>query len=231
MTEHAPGLPFSLDPLIAEAKRRMRRRRLLVVAVLLTAAAAVGSVYATRSPGGPGSGGRPGGHGALSAPGRTGSVPIDAGGAVGPLQMNRSSRRQVIAWAGKPSVLRTARENGRTEYVVLGYACKPGAGTEGYWTAYPIACQTSFYFVDRKLSLFITEDPRFAASGVVVGTPMTQAERLLHARAHSGCVSAIGLEGKQTRLTVSLGGGPHGPAQVNAFYVHGSRNTSATDCD
>jgi len=47
------------------------------------------------------------------------------------------------------------------------------------WAASPIACRTSFYLVDRKLSLFVTEDPRF----------------------------------------------------VNAFYLHGQRNTGATDCD
>ena len=230
MTEHAPRLPFSLDPLIAEAKRRMRRRRLLVVAVLLTAAAAAGSVVASRSPGGPGSGGPPAGHGALSAPGQAGSVRIDVAGAVGPLQMNRSSRAQVVAWAGTPSVLRVAKENGHARYTVLGYTCKPGAGTEKYWAAYPIACRTSFYFVDRRLSLFITQDSRFAASGVTVGMSTKQAERLLQRRAHSGCISAIGLRGKHTRLTVALGGSVHGPLHVDEFDLHGRRNTGATDC-
>ena len=231
MTEHASRLSFTLDPLIAEAKRRMRRRRLLVAAVLLTAGVAAGFFVVSRSPGGPGSGGPPGEHGALSAPGRIGSVRIDAAGAVGPLQMNRSGRAQVLGWAGMPSVVRTAKENGHIQYVVLGYACKAGAGTEKYWAAYAIACQTSFYLVDRKLSLFITEDPRFATSGVVVGMPTQQAERLLHQRASSGCTMAIGLEGKHTRLTVAMAGGPHGPAHVSAFYLHGSRNTGATDCD
>jgi hypothetical protein len=43
MTLHVPRLPFSLDPLIAEAKRRARLRRLLValIAVVVAAAAAV----------------------------------------------------------------------------------------------------------------------------------------------------------------------------------------------
>src|SRR6266576_1994153 len=42
MTEHVPHLPFSLDPLMAEAKRRARQRRLLasVVALVLAAGAA-----------------------------------------------------------------------------------------------------------------------------------------------------------------------------------------------
>jgi len=35
MAAHPWRLPFELDPLIAEAKRRARQRRFLVVAVLL----------------------------------------------------------------------------------------------------------------------------------------------------------------------------------------------------
>lgn len=51
MTEHASRLPFSLDPLIAEAKRRMRRRRLLrVIAAISLAAAGVGAALALRGP-------------------------------------------------------------------------------------------------------------------------------------------------------------------------------------
>jgi len=51
MTVHASRLPFMLDPLIAEAKRRMRRRRLLVAAVVVVALAATAAgVIASRSP-------------------------------------------------------------------------------------------------------------------------------------------------------------------------------------
>jgi hypothetical protein len=50
MTVHIPGLPFSLDPLIAEAKRRARQRRFLLAVVGAVVALAVGgAVYATRS--------------------------------------------------------------------------------------------------------------------------------------------------------------------------------------
>ena len=45
MTMHMPRLPFSLDPLIAEAKRRARRRRVLlavVVSAVVAAGAALG---------------------------------------------------------------------------------------------------------------------------------------------------------------------------------------------
>ncbi|HJQ74591.1 MAG TPA: hypothetical protein VJ814_06880 [Gaiellaceae bacterium] len=229
MTLHVPRLPFSLDPLIAEAKRRMRRRRLLVVTVALAALTLAGSVVATRSPGGPGSAGPPGNLGLLSAPGRAGSVRIDPEGAIGPLQMNRSTLAQVVAYAGEPSVLRAARGDGQTRYRVLGYACRPGAGTEKYWSSYPIACRTAFYLVGGRLSLFITQDPRFAeAAGVGIGTPTKRAEQLLHQRAFSGCVSGIRLQGKRAWTTVALGGGG---GRVVGFYLHGLRSPGVTDCD
>jgi hypothetical protein len=60
MTVRVPRLSFSVDPLMAEAKRRARQRRVRVaVAVLLLAALAGGLTLALRSPGGPknGSGG------------------------------------------------------------------------------------------------------------------------------------------------------------------------------
>jgi hypothetical protein len=53
MTAHVPGLPFSLDPLMAEAKRRMRKRRMLIalLAVLIGAGAAgAGAVLISSSP-------------------------------------------------------------------------------------------------------------------------------------------------------------------------------------
>jgi hypothetical protein len=62
MTVRVPPLPFSVDPLMAEAKRRARQRRVRVaIAVLLLGAVAGGLTLALRSPGGPsGGGGGPG---------------------------------------------------------------------------------------------------------------------------------------------------------------------------
>jgi hypothetical protein len=57
MTVWGSRLPFSLDALIAEAKRRMRRRRLLLVVIAaLLVGGVVGGALAARSPGGPGNG-------------------------------------------------------------------------------------------------------------------------------------------------------------------------------
>lgn len=53
MTVHAPRLPFSLDPLMAEAKRRMQKRRVLlgVLAVLIVAGTAGAAVALSQSNG------------------------------------------------------------------------------------------------------------------------------------------------------------------------------------
>ena len=54
MTAHARRLPFALDPLMAEAKRRARQRRFLIAfAVLALIGGAAGAVAAFRSAGGP----------------------------------------------------------------------------------------------------------------------------------------------------------------------------------
>jgi hypothetical protein len=72
MTLHIPRLPISLDPLIAEAKRRARRRRWLILSVLVVAAAAAAASLALGSSSGSGpaaaAGGRPVVHVVLQDP-------------------------------------------------------------------------------------------------------------------------------------------------------------------
>ena len=48
MSEHVSRVPFSLDPLIAEAKRRARQRRMLVVVALVLVVAGGGATLALR---------------------------------------------------------------------------------------------------------------------------------------------------------------------------------------
>lgn len=57
MTLHVPRLPFALDPLIAEAKRRARQRRLLLAALVLVAVAGAAALVFGSSSGGPSPGG------------------------------------------------------------------------------------------------------------------------------------------------------------------------------
>ena len=56
MTAHTRRFPFSLDPLMAEAKRRMRQRRLLIAVLLVAlAAAAAATTLTLRGPSTPSS--------------------------------------------------------------------------------------------------------------------------------------------------------------------------------
>jgi hypothetical protein len=76
MSAHASRLPFSLDALIAEAKRRVRRRRVLVATVLVLLGAVTAAAVIARSPGGPGSGGPSGGPRGPGSAGPTGGQPV-----------------------------------------------------------------------------------------------------------------------------------------------------------
>lgn len=79
MTLYVPRLPFSLDPLIAEARRRARRRGLVVLLLVLLLGVATGVIFALPPSGGPsgaGSGGEPGVRFSANAP-RI-EVPLDA---------------------------------------------------------------------------------------------------------------------------------------------------------
>lgn len=77
MTLRVPRLPFSLDPLIAEAQRRARRRRLLL-ALGVAAGSVVAVTFALQSGAGPGGPRSPGG--AVSGGRVSNEGPVLAGG-------------------------------------------------------------------------------------------------------------------------------------------------------
>lgn len=74
MTLYVPRLPFSLDPLIAEAKRRARQRRFLIALVVVALAAAATALALGSSGGGSRSGGVGGRLGSRSPAGRPASA-------------------------------------------------------------------------------------------------------------------------------------------------------------
>jgi hypothetical protein len=103
MTLPVPRLPFSLDPLMAEAKRRARQRRMLIALAILLAGLAVGLTLAFRSPGGR----SPEGEGLNSLNHSNGQS-----GASGPLAVTTGmTAKAVRAMAGRP--LRILRGNPR----------------------------------------------------------------------------------------------------------------------
>ncbi len=90
MTVHLPRLPFGLDPLIKEAKRRMRRRRALLALVLAAAVSLAVALTVSLRPSGPGTP-RSGGGGTVAQ-----SLPKDRlivlDRAIGPVRLGESRK-------------------------------------------------------------------------------------------------------------------------------------------
>lgn len=162
---------------------------------------------------------------------------VSPNGSVGPLRVDRSTRSQVIAYAGKPDVERRSRGDDFA-YDVLGYGC---ARRVGVLRDYPIECRTAFYLVRGKLGFFFTHDRRYLDSaGVQIGTSTARAERLLHQKVYSGCGNYIRLAARGVRLTVEFSDGKTRKTSrgmllvgghVTGFYLHSRRHDpGVTDC-
>ena len=128
------------------------------------------------------------GCGANGAPAR---VTVRRDGRVGPLKFNRSTRAQVVAFAGKPtSELRGRMGPGLPAVDALYYGCHHTAKER---VGEDFSCRTIIW-VSRRTGRFIdfwTRDPRYVtATGVHVGTPTAGAERALHTTAQVGCGGA-----------------------------------------
>ena len=125
-------LPFSLDPLIAEAKRRMRRRQGLVAVAVLLAAGAAAATFALHGSGGPGSGATRIGHSSAAALLR--GRPVMGLTCEKALSV-RCNRLGLAVWLKEPAAAVTARIGGRA--VILGTkAGGSGAYSRGlFWQA------------------------------------------------------------------------------------------------
>jgi hypothetical protein len=164
---------------------------------------------------------------AISAGGCSSSnrVSLSPTGHIGPLRVDKSDRRDVIAFAGKPDSERHGRYSDYPTFDALGYGCAGNAATD---TGGGPRCKTVFYLDSRsgKLALVYTEDDRFVLHGVQVGTPKRTAERFLHMRAFSGCFDGFRFETKTGFVVVWLGGG-----HVLFVVVHSQRlNPGVLDC-
>jgi len=185
MTTHLPRFPIALDPLIAEAKRRMRHRRRLLTMMLVGVAALAVGLALTLRPGGPqrSTGGAPG-----SALGQ--QVHVSASGQIGSLQIDQSTRADVIAFAGRPGAETRGRYANYAAFDALGYGCRDHAATGQSGTP---ECKTVYYLTARtgRLSLMFTRDPRYSYRGVHPGTVGSVAQRSLGTHAGVGCYTGF----------------------------------------
>jgi hypothetical protein len=140
--------------------------------------------------------------------GADGRVSVNANGRIGPLRVDVSDRRAVIAFAGRPDAERRGRNLvswafSSTRYEALGYDCEAKVDQKSY--ALPLAdggrsCQTVFFIRRGRLGLFYTSQGRYVdGHGVHVGMATAVAERLLHRRVIVGCIASIELTRRGVR--------------------------------
>jgi hypothetical protein len=125
MTVWVARRSFSLDPLMAEAKRRAQQRRMLIVLAILLAGLAVGLTFAFGSPGGrsPNGGGLTSGNYSNSQNGGSGPLAVTTG----------MTAKAVLATAGRPS--RVLRSNPRNPDC-WAYPLGDINGKRDWWSTY-----------------------------------------------------------------------------------------------
>ena len=139
------------------------------------------------------------------------SITID--GRIGRLQLDRSTRRSIVAFAGKPDAQRRSRfpPPQVVAYTALGYDCRrTDIGWRTGLTNKGPYCTTVFFVNARtgRLVAFETSSRHYVGPrGVRVGTPSAVAERLLHQRLRQACSANLGFTTRRVSLTFEFIGG------------------------
>jgi hypothetical protein len=156
--------------------------------------------------------------------------------------MEKSTRADVVSYAGSPDAEARGHEPGSSPYRILGYGCGHGASRTAadVWSK----CQTVFW-VDiptGQLEAFDTRSPQYIeARGVRIGMTTAEAERRFHTVVHPGCEDNAYFENKTGSLTVAFDGGQietHdgvntlNGGHVSEFVLHGAtHNPGVFDCE
>jgi hypothetical protein len=156
-------------------------------------------------------------------------VKITSAGSIGPLQLGRSDKAAITAFAGEPQVDETnAGAIPGSGWEALGYTCGPRAtnsplvataGAEGPY------CRTVYYLNSGsgKLGTFFTSMRGFRdARGVSVGMRTAKADRLEGKKALGGCGAGIFVKTSAGTYHVIVTGG-HTHRRGNELVVRGGR--------
>jgi hypothetical protein len=172
-----------------------------------------------------------------------GSGTVRVTGRIGTLQLDRSDRADVIAFAGRPDAERENRKGpGFARYDALGYGCVKTRTPD----VFPLAettngpyCRTIFFIAGKsgKLGTFFTTSARYSEGhGVHIRTLQARAERLLHQRLVVGCETNLYVSSPAAMLTIAFEGGVERltsvkGAHVYAFVLHSrQRDAGVFDC-
>jgi len=150
---------------------------------------------------------------------------ITVGGRIGPLQIGKSGRADVIAYAGKPDAEVHERVLGFPSYDALGYECSSKEASDNLSMGNDGPFCRTIFIVDvssHTLEDFFTSDARYRVDrGVRIGTPAATAQRLLRTKIDHNCLAVLKLDGGAALLRVSFTGG-----KADAFALHSPNRTS-----
>jgi hypothetical protein len=154
-----------------------------------------------------------------------GSGVITVGGQIGRLQIDKSTRADVIAFAGNPDAESNERVLGFAHYTALGYDCSTTEAEDNF----PLGnggpfCRTVF-FVDTShhtLEDFVTTSAAYHEKrGVRIGTSTADAERLLHNKVSRSCLVVLRVESLTAKLRINFTRG-----HADTFVVHSLKRTA-----
>jgi hypothetical protein len=154
-----------------------------------------------------------------------GSGVITVGGKVGPLQIDKSNRADVIAFAGKPDEEVTQRVLGFSNYDALGYGCSTKETADNF----PIGnsgpfCRTVFFVEINHHALedFVTTSASYhEIRGVRIGTSVSVAQRLLHNKVDRSCFVVLKASSGTALLRINFTGG-----KADTFVLHSLKRTA-----
>ncbi|HEX6700981.1 MAG TPA: hypothetical protein VF101_09655 [Gaiellaceae bacterium] len=151
---------------------------------------------------------------------RQADVSITIDGRIGPLQLDRSTARSIVAFAGRPDAVPWSRFASQyAAYTALGYSCRPTdigwrfALTPAYKGPF---CKTVFYVNRRtgRLADFETSSRQYVGPrGLRVGMQSAIAERRLHQHLRQACGANVGFTTRRADLTLEFVGGSMRPDQ------------------
>jgi len=162
-----------------------------------------------------GSGSTKGGSGVVTA-GRIGSLRIDV-----------STRRAIVAFAGKPDFAASGAAYlppGLNEawFHVVAYGCPPMVARKGVESvSWSSGCETAYYVNDQtaRLAAFYTKSPDFhTTNGIEPGTEQNVADSLEHQTPH-GAWGGLGVSSKSARLIL-----PSFNGKVRSFILESNDN-------
>jgi hypothetical protein len=161
--------------------------------------------------------------GPASAAGGSGIVAVT--GQVGKLQIDKSDRAAVLAFAGTPDQEIKQRVLGFPSYDALGYDCSDTESADNFPIGNSGPYCVTIFFVDiatHSLEDFVSSSASYhERNGVRIGTSVSDAQRLLKRQVSRSCGVVLKVDGAKAALRINFA---HGKADT--FVLHSLKRTA-----